>query len=273
MDPAVSLTTKVAQQGGGSPLLLLLVGLLCHAVIYTIIMLRRRRGVVPARVEKHTKALMHEIDAAGDDFLEDEEEAAEEDTVGAGPKKQHGEDKPVEGPMADKQVTGIEGGYELKFGEFRSAPGKPEDGELVKQVRSDAPDAKPAKPQATVGKRAQPKAERTTKRSHITVEIALTIKAKLGLLKRTEANYLLAQRAGRKAMEERGMRPSHIATFLPKAVELSFIPSRADIEAQQMRATGTALARDDDMNRKWQHEERRGWVWSILRPGLPVLSK
>ncbi len=69
------------------------------------------------------------------------------------------------------------------------------------------------------------------------VEIALQVKARKGLLERTEANRLMVDRLVTNLMEERGMRPSHIARQKPICVSLVFVPLDADIFAKKVEAS------------------------------------
>lgn len=218
------------------------------ATVYCVgtVMLYHRRAnrfVIPSKVERFTDDAMKAMDAAGDDFEDEEEQQSE--TVPAAPA--------VGVPTDDKAA--------LMFGTVDAGV-----------TMAEAGLAPPSKT-ASSAPRVQSKARQGR---HITVKVALDIKAKLGLLKRTDANILLLQRAGRKIMEERGMRPAHIATFLPIAVELALTPSRAEIEAVQMRATSAALERDDNVKATWLSFGRWfdpfQWTW-MRRRGLAVMPK
>lgn len=219
------------------------------AVIYGVgtYLVRRylaKRYVIPVKVENFTNHAVEAMDAAGDDFVDEEEQQVVEEAVA-----------PAVGVPTSTDAT-------LMFGSIDA-------GVSLKEAGVEAPPVRQGSARAS-------KAKTPRKPQHITVKVALEIKAKLGLLKRTEANVLLLQRCGRKIMEERKMRPAHIATFLPIAVELALIPNRAEVEAVQMRATSVALNREDDVKGTWlsfaKWFDPCQWSW-VRRRGLATMPK
>jgi hypothetical protein len=64
---------------------------------------------------------------------------------------------------------------------------------------------------------------------------------KWGLPKDIPANRMMLRKFLGDHLAAHGMRPSHIASVLPIAVELSFVPSIAMIEAQEIAACGYVL--------------------------------
>lgn len=220
--------------------------------------------VIPEKVDKFTAAAMNAMDVAGDDYIDPEEEAelkkAEAAREAAEMKSKAATAVPVTG-------VPVGGSTALMFGSIDSGVTMEEVGVPVVSVArpTTSPDTTPPEP-----------AKKKRKADHITVRVALEIKAKLGLLKRTEANMLLLQRAGRKIMEEWLMRPSHIATFLPIAVELALIPSCTDIAAVQMRATHEALRRDREVRGTWLSFTKYfdpSQLWWCRSRGLTVVPK
>lgn len=219
------------------------------AVIYGVgsYLVRRylaTRYIIPAKVENFTNHAVEAMDAAGDDFVDEEERQIVGESVA-----------PTAGVPASADAT-------LMFGSIDAGISLKEAGV--------------ATPPMSEGSAKANKAKTARKPQHITVKVALEIKVKLGLLQRSDANMLLLQRCGRKIMEERDMRPSHIATFLPIAVELALIPNRAEVEARQMRATSMALNRDDDVKGTWlsfaKWFDPCQWSW-VRRRGLATMPK
>lgn len=102
----------------------------------------------------------------------------------------------------------------------------------------------------------------------IVVIMARAAKAEFGLLKRTEANRLVVQKFIRDAMRDRNMRPTHIAWYLPLAVEAAFIPTRYDILAKKIAATD-AVAEIEARNGPWFRvvDQCFGFVRAV-QPGL-----
>jgi hypothetical protein len=82
--------------------------------------------------------------------------------------------------------------------------------------------------------------------------LVLLAKAKFGLLKRSQANYLMVRKHLLGIMEEHKVRPAHIATQLDIVVSLFFIPSDSDIIAHQIGATAEAHNRDGMMTDVWE---------------------
>jgi len=71
-------------------------------------------------------------------------------------------------------------------------------------------------------------------------------KAKVGLPKMTDANLQVVGRVIRDFLKEKKVRDSHINVITPLATALTFIPSRSDIEAREVLASGAALKMMDD---------------------------
>lgn len=61
----------------------------------------------------------------------------------------------------------------------------------------------------------------------------------------SEANRLVARRYLSKKMVARGMRPQHIKTMLPIAVEMVFVPNEFEVIAHQLRYSKALLDRKD----------------------------
>lgn len=103
-------------------------------------------------------------------------------------------------------------------------------------------------------------------RMRIARAAAMEVKAKVGLLKDTEANNLVAGRIIRDYLKERGLRPSHIAQIAPIATVLALMPMRADVEARKMRATAQAYERGEEYYGDWVSVVRRrygGWAGRV----------
>jgi hypothetical protein len=66
---------------------------------------------------------------------------------------------------------------------------------------------------------------------------AQSAKAHFGVPERTRANELCVRDFIRKFMLDKRHRPSHIARDLPMAVELTFVPSEAELSAMYVRSS------------------------------------
>jgi len=80
-------------------------------------------------------------------------------------------------------------------------------------------------------------------------------KAKFGLPKRTEANYLMVRRWVRDQMEERKMRPQHMVAQEPYVTSFVFVPSPAEIGAKEMLSTSVVVSRIKAMERDYMNED------------------
>jgi hypothetical protein len=76
---------------------------------------------------------------------------------------------------------------------------------------------------------------RSSRRVAYAVRVALLAKAKVGLLANNRANELVYARICREAMQEHGVRPSHIAHQVPLAVAACFVPLDTDFLAASIR--------------------------------------
>lgn len=106
-------------------------------------------------------------------------------------------------------------------------------------------------------------------RMRIARAAAMEVKAKVGLLKDTEANNLVVGRIVRDYLAARGLRPTHIAQIAPMATVLALTPMRADVEARMMRATAVAYERSEEYYGDWFFTVVRrygGWAsWGPIR--------
>jgi len=109
-------------------------------------------------------------------------------------------------------------------------------------------------------------------RSRYAAYVARCAKAEFGLLKRSEANRLMVTKFCRDVMRERNVRFTHISALLPLAVELTFVPTEADVLAAQLRGTHTFKRRQRDAE-TWSHTAYSGPLSRLLhRLGLvPVV--
>jgi len=64
-------------------------------------------------------------------------------------------------------------------------------------------------------------------------EVVAKVKIVMGTPERNAANLLVARRLARQAMEEHGMRPTHIASCLPLVIESVFIESEHERAARE----------------------------------------
>jgi len=85
---------------------------------------------------------------------------------------------------------------------------------------------------------ALPKPSPRFERSKIVRLAAAHVRAKVGLLKRTEANMMVARKLVNEFLEDRkDLRKTHWLAIVPLAVELAFVPTIYDIEARDMAGT------------------------------------
>lgn len=70
---------------------------------------------------------------------------------------------------------------------------------------------------------------------------AAHVRAKVGLLKRTEANDLVVGRLLRDYLSEKGVRPTHVVAIEPIARTYYYMPTTEDIYARQLDASRSAV--------------------------------
>jgi hypothetical protein len=83
-------------------------------------------------------------------------------------------------------------------------------------------------------------------------KVVVFAKAKFGKTSRTEANRLMVRKFLYDLMCERGMRNAHIAQHLDVCVALFFVPSNAQIKAEQVASTREAVSRSILASASWE---------------------
>lgn len=85
-------------------------------------------------------------------------------------------------------------------------------------------------------------------RLRFTNSIVISIKAKYGPLKLTEANRLMVRRYALQLCEDRGMRPSHIHDIIDLATTLSFLRSRSEIMSKELLSSSYMIQQEKIYN-------------------------
>jgi hypothetical protein len=83
-------------------------------------------------------------------------------------------------------------------------------------------------------------------------KVVVFAKAKFGKCTRSEANRLMVRKFLFDLMVERGMRNAHIAQHLDICVALFFVPSNAQIKAEQIASTREAVSRSILASASWE---------------------
>lgn len=101
------------------------------------------------------------------------------------------------------------------------------------------------------------------------------IRARVGSLKRSEANRMMLEKVARDVMAECKVRPTQWHSHIPIIIAMFFIPSDAELEAQTLMGSSEARVRDTQltdgsiarMEQKWMWW-LRGWkdYWVVQRP-------
>lgn len=82
-------------------------------------------------------------------------------------------------------------------------------------------------------------------RHRVVVRAVAHVRAKIGLPKRTLANEMVVRRLVSEFLKELGVRPTHQLAITPIAVEMAFVPFKADIFARDVAASmPVAVARE-----------------------------
>lgn len=101
------------------------------------------------------------------------------------------------------------------------------------------------------------------RRSFMASIVAETVNSIPGVQVDTPANRLVAKHRLNALCVAHGVRPTHIRTILPIALELVFVPSETDIEAVQFRNSRAVLDRIRERDRPWYTHERP-WLFNWL---------
>lgn len=107
--------------------------------------------------------------------------------------------------------------------------------------------------------------------------VAREVKCKMGLPKRTKANWIVATELVNKVLADRDVRKVDRAHFAPLATQMVFIPTRFDVVARQMALSDTVQARHDEFTgegRAWRRRWARtlGLGWLMPRSGGEVVE-
>lgn len=86
-----------------------------------------------------------------------------------------------------------------------------------------------------------------------------TAKVKFGTPVDEPANRLVIRKYVSDMMEERGLRPSHIMTYLDLVVELVFVPSESEVQARRLRTSRAWRDRHSFYKNALSAAPRRGW--------------
>jgi len=82
--------------------------------------------------------------------------------------------------------------------------------------------------------------------SRVVREAAASVRAKVGVVKRTAANELMVGRQVSQWLTEKKVRDTHRLAITPYAIELCFLPTKYEVEARDLAATKTWCDRRED---------------------------
>lgn len=107
--------------------------------------------------------------------------------------------------------------------------------------------------------------------------VAREVKCKMGLPKRTKANWIVATELVNKVLAERDVRKVDRAHFAPLATQMVFIPTRFDVVARQLALSDTVQQRHDEFtgaSKTWRRRWARtlGLGWLMPRSGEEVVE-
>jgi len=112
--------------------------------------------------------------------------------------------------------------------------------------------------------------------SRVVREAAASVRAKVGVVKRTAANELMVGRQVSQWLTEKKVRDTHRLAITPYAIELCFLPTKYEVEARDLAATKTWCDRREDYtvlrSAQGRVTEKEEWLKSLPRVGSLIGS-